>query len=79
LGILRNFAQPIKLHDASNGPLLGRVGGRDVKPVLFSMRSDQVLIVFPSQMQWVPNIFLNIFPIARPFVPYALPIGYFPI
>ncbi len=74
LGILRNFAQPMKLHDASNGPLLGRMGGRGVKPLLFSMCSHQVLIVFPSRKQWVPNIFLNIFPIAPPFVPYALPI-----
>jgi len=75
LGILRNFAQPMKLHDASNGPLLGRVaGGQGVKHLLFSMCSHQVLIVFPSRTQWVPNIFLNIFPIAPPFVPYALPI-----
>ncbi len=62
MGILGNFAQPMKLHDASNGPLLGRVGVRGVKPLLFSMYSHQVLIVFPSRTQWVPNIFLNIFP-----------------
>jgi hypothetical protein len=62
LGILRNYAQPMKLHDASNGPLLGRVGARGVKPLLFSRYSHQVLIVFPSRKQWVPNIFLNIFP-----------------
>jgi len=74
LGILGNFAQPMKLHDASNGPLLGRVGGMGVKPLLFSMCSHQVLIVFLSRTQWVPNIFLNIFPIVPPFVPYALPI-----
>ncbi len=67
LGILRNFAQPMKLHNASNWTLLGRVRGRGVKPLLFSMCSHQVLIVFPSRMRWVPHIFLNIFPIAPPF------------
>ncbi len=41
LGILRNFAQPMKLHDASNGPLLGRVGDKGVKPLLLSMCSHQ--------------------------------------
>ncbi len=46
--ILRNFAQPMKLYDASNGPLLGRVGGRGVKPLLFSMCSHQESNGFPT-------------------------------